>query len=170
MKRFILLTALLFSFSSAHADGFELEFGYAFVMGEGDGVDVDLGALYGIGGYRWEHQNNYSSSAELLIAFGIQDDNVGPVNVDLEPSYSLGYRGTWQTSNPDVDLFWRASFARLEAKVDALGVFSASESETGFGLGVGGTFKGLTLGYTVYLGDLDDFSAVNIGYRFGLNP
>ena len=106
-----------------------------------------------------------NSGAEALVVIGISDDDIFGADVSLEPSIEVAYRGTWQTATPDLSFFWRASLARVEIDVSGFGN-SASADETGFGLGIGGTWRGFTLGYTQYLGDLDDIDRLHIGYRF----
>ena len=161
----ILLAAMVLSAAPTYADGYEFEAGFTFANLDGGGVDVDLGAIYGIAGYRWDHANNYSSSAEVLVALGVTDDDLFGVDVSLEPSYSVGYKGTWRTSTDDLSFFWRASYATVEVEVDGFGS-SGSVDESGFGVGVGADWRRFTIGYTTYLGDLDDFSAINIGFKF----
>lgn len=164
-KSVVLLISIFFISIPSFADGLNMEFGYTTVGGDEQDISIDLGAIYGILGYEWNHAGNYSSTVEGLVALGIQDDDVFGADIELEPSVEVAYRGIWQTSSPDFSLFWRASFARVEAEVSG-GGFSESEDETGFGLGVGATWRGFTLGYTQYLGDLDDIDRINFGYRF----
>ncbi len=147
------------------ADGWEFETGYSRVAASDGGADLNFGSLYGIAGYQWEHSRNYSSSAEVLLAVGIQDDDIFGLGIELSSNLGAGYKGTWQTSSDDVQLFWRVNYTQLT--IDAAGPGNdVSADESDIGLGVGLVWKHLTIGYTSYQGDLDDFDAINIGYKF----
>ena len=161
----LLLTAIAVTATPAFADGFEYEIGYAMFNVEESDIDIDLGALYGTLGYRWDHSPKYSSTAEVLAAFGVSDDDVFGADVSLDPSYAVGYKGTLQTESPDFSLYWRALWANIGAEVDGFGV-SESADDSGFGIGAGATFRGFTLGYTKFLGDLDDVGMITFGYQF----
>ena len=166
MKRVFIAAIAAFLVSPVLADGWEFEVGYTTVNGDEADVGVDLGAMYGVGACEWTNESNYSRAAELLVALGVQDDDIFGVDVSLEPTLEAAYRGTWDTSSPDFQFFWRAAFARVEIEAEGFGG-SESADETGFGLGVGAEWNGFVLGYTQYFGDLDDISRINIGYRFG---
>ncbi len=150
---------------SALANGFDAEVGYSYVNLDDDGIDVDLGALYGFAGYRWDFDNGLSGTAEGFLAFGVSDDNVGPVSVDLEPTFGAAYRLSRDLDN-DFSIYGRAIFARFDAEASGVGL-SDTADETGFGVAVGGAFKGFTLSYSHYFGDLDGVSAISLGYQFG---
>ncbi|MCH9695538.1 MAG: hypothetical protein K0U72_13580 [Gammaproteobacteria bacterium] len=166
MKRFILaLTAATFFSAIANADGLEAEFGYTRVNLDDNGIDVDPGALYAFVGYGRGYSAGTKGVMELFLASGISDDNVGPVKIDLEPSYGIAYRYSRELQN-DFSIYGRAIYANLEAKASGIGAPGRTD-ERGFGLSVGGAYKRFSLSYTQFLGDLDAASMISIGYQFG---
>ena len=160
-----LLTALLASTLltlPVAADGYEFEVGYSRLNASEGDVDVNLGSIYGVAGYRWDHGENYSSSAELSLA--LNTDNTELLG-ELTSRLAAGYKGTWQTSSDDTQLFWRANYTQFEITSDGDGGDTSSR-EGDIGIGVGIVWKRVTLGYTTFLGDLDDFDFINIGFKF----
>ena len=122
MKRLsVLLAVFLLSAVPVYADGYEFEGGFTVVNLDDGGVDVNLRALYGSAGYRWDHPGSYSSSVEVKVLSGVDyDDSLG-ISIELGPSYSVGYKGAWRTSSDDLSFFWRASYANIEIKVTGFG-------------------------------------------------
>ena len=100
MKRLsVLLAVFLLSAVPVYADGYEFEAGFTLVNLDGAGIDVDLGALYGIAGYRWDHAGNYSSSAEVQILIGVDDDDVFGIFIELEDLAAKNVRQSQSSSD-----------------------------------------------------------------------
>ncbi|MFK8031742.1 MAG: hypothetical protein AB8G18_16010 [Gammaproteobacteria bacterium] len=165
MKRLLtaLLAASLLTLPVA-ADGWKFEAGYQRTAASDSGSDLNFGSIYGIVDYEWDHNNDYVSAAEVLVSVGVQDDELFGVDVELSNTVAVGYRGTWQTGAEDVQLFWRANYTQLAVDVAEGGT---TLDDSGVGVGVGLNWKHLTIGYTKYLGDLEDFDSINIGFKFG---
>lgn len=168
MRNLKLLLPLLVLFTlPTMAQDYHYEIGYTTVSAEGtDGSDLDLGGIYGLFGYDWNVSGALAHSFEAAVAFGVQDESLPlDASINLQPTLEAAYRGTWQTKIPDFSFYGRLSYARVELEIEALDI-SESADESGFGAGLGVTWRGITLGYTQYFGDLEDFSRINIGYRF----
>ena len=149
----------------ASADGFDGEIGYSRISVSDSGLDLDFGTVYANGGYRWDHASNYSSTAEILLATGIQEGDFFGSGVSLSSAVGAGYKGTWQMSSNDVQLFWRANYTQMSLTASGIGIDDSAHDE-GLGIGVGLIWNHVTLGYTTYQGDLKDFDSINIGYKF----
>jgi len=160
-----LLLILSLTAASAFAQDLNYEVGYTTVSADDSGLSIDVGAIYGSLGYVFSASGNVTHSTEGLVAFGIQDDSIFGVDVSLDPSFEAAYRATFETSTPELSFYGRVSYGNFGLKVDGFGS-SESADDSGAGVGVGATWKGFTLGYTQYLGDLEDFSRINIGFRF----
>jgi len=171
MKTFKILLSLVALFAMpAYGQYFHYEIGYTAVGSSESEVDLNLGGLYGAVGYDWNVSGNLAHSFEALVVVGVQNDSLFEdtafaADINLEPTIELAYRGTMQTRIQDLSYFWRVSYARLEFEVEAFEQ-SASADESGAGFGLGVEWRGVTLGYTRYFGDLEDADRINIGYRF----
>jgi hypothetical protein len=165
MKKAILVFLLgtVFCNGSVLAEGWTGEVGY---MNVGDS-DIDLGALYGIVGYEVDHSDSYSSTLELLVGFGVQDDSLTvldtKVDIELDSAFGLGYKGTFNIDDA-WSVYYRAMYAQMDLSADVLGI-SVGVDESDFGAGVGVTFKHVTVGYLKFFGDLD-VDAISIAYKF----
>jgi hypothetical protein len=96
-----------------------------------DGDDVALGGLTGRLGVRLHP--NFAIEGEA--SFGVNDDEVGPLKVELDHAVAAYGVGVLPVS-PTIDLFARAGFASLEAD-GAFGVARQADGD-GFAFGVGG--------------------------------
>ncbi len=167
MKKITILALLSLFAMPAFAQELNYEIGYTSVSADDSGLSIDLGAIYGSIGYEWRESGNYTNEAEGVVLFGVTDDSFGSVTIELNPTIEVAYRGTWDSSSPDLKFFWRAAYTRIVLEASSsFGGGSEDADETGFGLGVGAEWQGFTLGYNQYFGDLEDFSRINIGYRF----
>ncbi len=166
MNKFkFLLAFFTLTATSAFAQDLHYELGYTTVGGDDADISIDLGALYGSVGYDFNVSGNLTNSVEALFAFGIQDDSLFGADISLDPSYEVAYRGMFETSTPELSFFGRVAYGNYGFEIEGFGA-SESADDSGAGVGVGATWKGFTLGYTQYLGDLEDLSRINIGFRF----
>ena len=129
--------------------------------------DADLGGLQLRGGINF----NSLFGAEIEGAFGINDDEVGGIDVELDRQ--IGAFGTVRTQlGQRLEVFARAGWVDVEAE-GSFGGVSASDGDDAGALGVGANFflndrHGLRAGYTYY--DFDENADVfEIAYvlRFG---
>jgi outer membrane immunogenic protein len=117
--------------------------GYAHINSD----DVDLGAAVFRGGYNFTE----NFGGELELGFGINDDTIGGVKVELKNS--IGAFGVVRAPiAPNFDVFARAGVVRSEVKA-SFGGSSASDDDTALALGLGGNlgfneYHGLRFGYT----------------------
>ena len=129
--------------------------------------DIDLG------GAQLRAGMNFNSlfGAEVEGAFGINDDDVGGIDVELDRQ--LGVFGTIrQPVSPNIEVFGRAGGVDVEAEGSAGGI-SASASDDAGALGLGANLffnerHGVRAGYNYY--DFDESADVlEIAYvfRFG---
>ena len=182
MKRALVMTTALVAAAAApagaaSAQGFYVDGGYAFigidVEDSGAEFDADIGALIGHGGY----DINQFLAVEGELAIGIDDEEVsaGGFDANLGLNYLVGAYG--KASYPlveTVSVYARAGIvnAELEAEVSGPGgSASATESDTGYALGLGadaflGDHGGIRFDYTRY--DIEDLEAdaFSIGYKF----
>jgi len=123
-----LLAAWLFAAAPAAADtGLYANAGYThYEVG-----DVTLGGVSARLGYRF-HPN---FAVEGEAAFGVEDDNVGPVAIELDNQVAA-YGVVLLPLSPGLDLFARAGWARLEAEASVPGA-SIDADEDGFAFGGG---------------------------------
>ncbi|MBR9833599.1 MAG: porin family protein [Alphaproteobacteria bacterium] len=170
MKKFLpaLLAAGAVAVSpAAFAEGWYADIGYTHSSADSDLGDIDLGAISARGGY--DITENFA--VELEGALGVADEDILGANVEL--NYLIGAFGKAQVPVSDrVDLFARAGVVNGEIEASG-GGFSASDSETGFGIGVGGTMDlannfYLRGDYTRY--DIEDYEAdaftIGVGMKF----
>ncbi len=124
---------------SAFAEGWYADGGYTFIGIDTDVADVDLGAITAHGGF--DFNENFGIEGEA--AFGVADedfsDGINSASIDL--SYLVGVYGKVQMPvGENVNLFARAGLVNAELDVEVTGLGTTSESDTGAGFGVGGTF------------------------------
>ncbi|MEM6640085.1 MAG: outer membrane beta-barrel protein, partial [Pseudomonadota bacterium] len=131
--------AMIVCAAPASAEGWEYELGYSFVGFDGVS-DLNLGAVYGFAGYRWDFDNNVSGTFEGFLTSGVSDDTLfGSVDFSLKPSYGLAYRFDNQI-NRDFKIYGRALIASLTFEADGFGS-SSDLDEWGFGLQAGVNFR-----------------------------
>ncbi|WP_405226019.1 outer membrane beta-barrel protein [Lentisalinibacter sediminis] len=164
MKKLILAIALLTVSVPASAQ-WVAGGGYVNLSDEEDGLEVDLGAIYGSIGYLIEGEGNFSFLPELRLGFGIADDTVLGVDVEVDNFLALSVRGQY-TFESGLYLFANPSYARLEVTASA-GGFSVSEDDWEFGVGGGAGYKFTQqfwgeLAYETY----DGTDAWGIGFKY----
>ena len=170
MKKFLpalLVGATVAMAPMASAQGWYVDGGYTFVGIDEGGVDVDLGGVTVRGGY--DFSPNFGVEGEGVL--GVADDDFGPLSVDLDHLVGVYGKGIWPVTET-VSLHGRAGLVEGELEVSGGGA-SASESDTGFAYGVGGTLafseRFYARGdYTRY--DIEDLEAdaftISLGMRF----
>ena len=164
------LAALSLVGINANANGWDLEVAVERqTFNESRTGDYSFSALALTGGYRWDFDEDTSATFEATFAFGLGDDRFTVIVADINPFASLGYRVTQQL-NEDWSIYARTAYAStgLDITIDNIGEESFDEDLTGLGFGGGVAWRGVTLGYMLYTGDLEDYSAISLGYRFKL--
>lgn len=152
---------------AAVAEGWYADVGYTHAETDSDTFDVDLGAISARGGY--DFTENFG--VEFEGAVGVSDEDILGATVEL--NYLVGLYGKAQVPVAErVDLFARLGVVNAELEISGGGL-SASNSETGVGFGVGGTFD---LTQNVYLRgdytryDIEDYEAdaftLGVGMKF----
>ncbi len=133
--------------------------------------EVDLDAIVARGTF---HLNDHIG-AEVEGQFGVSEDSVGPIDVELDSGYGIFGRGDIQVLDT-LGLFGRIGYVDVEIDASLPG-FSLSESGDGWAAGVGGELfflgpagaNGVRADYTRYEfddGDADGFS-ISFVHRFG---
>ena len=146
MKKFLptlLAATVVIMAPAAMAEGWYADGGYTFVTTDvnvgGTSADIDLGAITGHLGYDF----NQNFGVEGEAAFGVNDENAtqGGVTSSLSLNYLVGAYGKAQVPvGENVNLFARAGIVNAELEASVSGIGSATDTETGAGYGVGGTF------------------------------
>lgn len=129
--------------------------------------NADLGAIQLRGGVNF----NSLFGAEVEGAFGVNDDQIGGVDVELESQFG-GFGVVRAPVAENLEVFARAGWVNVEAD-GSFGGVSASDGDDAGALGVGGNFflteqHGIRAGYTYY--DFDesaDVLEIAYVYRFG---
>jgi opacity protein-like surface antigen len=142
--------------AAQEANGFYGNVGYTFV--NADDLDVDLGALGAKVGYKF----NPYIGVEGEAAFGVDDDNIGPVKVELEhtvAAYVVGFVPV----NAQFELLGRVGYGTTEVKASGFGA-SVSGDDSSWNLGVGAQYfftanDGVRAEYTKYGVDDDGIQA-----------
>ena len=164
MKKFVLAIAL-FAVSLPASAQWVVGGGYVNLSDEEGDIDVSLGAVYGSAGYLIEGEGNFSFLPEVRVGFGIADDTVLGVDVEIDNFLALSVRGQY-TFDSGFYLFAAPSYARLELTASAGGI-SVSEDDWEFGVGGGAGYKFTEqlwgeLGYETY----DGTDAWGIGFKY----
>lgn len=160
MKMVLASLAVVAVASPALAQG-KLELGAGYSNFDTDGADI--GALTARGTYFITPHLGVEGEASI----GIDDDQVGAANVELDSSF--GAFGVAQLPVSErVDLFARAGYATSDYNVSVPGVGSASGDDDGFAYGVGGKVFltdrfGLRGDFTRYEGDDLDADVISVG-------
>ncbi len=164
MKR--LLTAMAFlAFSIPASAQWVAGGGYVNLSDDDDGIDVDVGAIYGSLGYLIEGEGNFSFLPEIRLGIGISDDTVFGVDVELDSFFALSVRGQYDFDS-GLYLFAAPSYARAEFTASSGGI-SASEDDWEFGIGGGAGYRFQDnfwgeVGYETY----DGTDALSIGFKY----
>ncbi|MBL8557539.1 MAG: porin family protein [Hyphomonadaceae bacterium] len=119
-----------------------------------DADDVTLGGVTGRLGYRF-HPN---VAVEGEASFGVKDDNVGPVNVELDHAIGVFGVGILPVT-PNFEVFGRVGYGQVKASASVPG-FAVSADEDGFAFGGGAQYMftdkfGVRGDYTRLEGDDD---------------
>jgi len=138
---------------------------------------VDLGAVVGSLGYRFQGENGWSFQPEFRIGAGVIDDTarlfsmsaVGLVPVDVEIDYLLGAAGRVQyRADGGVYFFAQPTLTKLE--IDAGNVTASSileDTEWEFGADLGAGFRvSEQFGLEAAVGLIDGDTIINAGVRF----
>ena len=119
---------------------------------------------------------NDSFAMEGRLAFGVQDDSINYLGVDitLDIDSMIGVYGVGNMDlNDTSSVYGLVGFTRAEATVSADGFGSDSSSESGLSFGVGANVGlsddlSLNVEYMQYLNKSDfDLSALSLGVTFG---
>ncbi|MFK8016319.1 MAG: hypothetical protein AB8G17_12870 [Gammaproteobacteria bacterium] len=170
MKKYIAISALaLLLTNSAFANGTELEVGYQrqqinFDEGGVSG-DLRLAGPYVTFGYRVAFSDTTSGTFEGTYARAFDEDTLGIFIFDEAESYGVGFRVT-QKLDDGWALFARADYRQLDLRIQNFTGSDPEINESGFGLGAGVEWRGVSFGYSFFTGDLEDYGALSIGYRF----
>ncbi|WP_417349560.1 outer membrane beta-barrel protein [Ferrimonas sp.] len=160
MKK-MLLAALVASLPMAASANWIVGADYAQVSED----DIDLGALVLSAGYEYDYQNGFVVTPSLHLGFGVADDSIGPVDIDLKTLYGLELRGQFNfEQGAYLYLAPRYTNFDVEAKLDGR-TASADDWQLGGVVGLGYQFTDAVaaeVGFTSYE-DLDQWS---LGLRF----
>jgi hypothetical protein len=160
MKLVLASLAVIAAAAPALAEG-KLELGAGYSNFDTDGADI--GALTARGTYFITPHVGVEGEASI----GIDDDQVGAANVELDSAF--GAFGVVQMPVSErVDLFARAGYATSDYNVDVPGLGSASGDDDGLAYGVGGKVFlterfGLRGDFTRYEGDDLDADVISVG-------
>jgi hypothetical protein len=165
--KLLTLAALSLAGVSANANGWDLEVGVENQRFNDSSGDFSFTALAVTAGYRWDFDADTSATFEASFAFGLGDDRFTVIIADINPFASLGYRFTQQLNN-NWSVYGRAAYAStgLDISIESVGEDSFDENANGLGFGGGIAWRGVTAGYMLYTGDLEDYSAFSLGYRW----
>ncbi|WP_017444203.1 outer membrane beta-barrel protein [Gayadomonas joobiniege] len=109
--------------------------GLSYVNMSEDDLDLSVGALVGSISYQVEQENGLSILPTFRAGFGISDDTVFGVDLELDSFYAFSVRGQYMAS-PELYLFVEPSYANAEFTASSGGV-SETEDDWEFGLGGG---------------------------------
>ncbi|MGY6555486.1 MAG: outer membrane beta-barrel protein [Wenzhouxiangella sp.] len=125
---------------------------------------VDLGAIYGSAGFEFDLGPNVSVTPELRVGFGVTDDTLFGIDVELRRLYGLATRVNYNANN-GLYLFATASYVNYEFKASAFGS-SASEDTWEFGIGAGlGFYFTERLGLELQYENVDSEDVISAGLR-----
>ena len=164
MKR--LLTAIAFlAFSIPASAQWVAGGGYLNLSDDDDGIDVDVGGIYGSLGYLIEGEGNFSFLPEIRLGVGVSDDSVLGFDVELDSFFALSLRGQYDFES-GLYLFAAPSYARAEFTVSS-GGFSDSDDDWEFGIGGGAGYRFQDnfwgeVGYETY----DGTDALSFGFKY----
>lgn len=130
---------------------------------------VSLGAIQGTVGYRFPVMEGAGGTGyvipELRLGFGINDDSFQGVKVELE-NYVGGAARFQYESHAGFYGFLQTSLVNYSLKASVEG-FSVSDSETEFGIGLGGgMYFTETMGVELSYENVDDADVLNVSLRF----
>ena len=134
MRKFItvlLLSAMPFAANAGWVGGV----GYVNLSDSEGGIDISLNAIAASIGYRFESETNFSFMPELRYGFGVGDDDILGVKVEIESILALSVRGQYDFES-GVYLFGAPAYANLDVKASSGGL-SASDDDWEFGVGGG---------------------------------
>jgi len=99
-----------------------------------DAGDTTLGGATGRLGYRF----NPNFAVEGEASFGVKDDNVGAVNVELDHAVGVFGVGILPVT-PQFDIFGRVGYGQVKASASVPG-FNVAADEDGFAYGAGAQY------------------------------
>jgi hypothetical protein len=138
MKKGIALLLLMLLPLSANAE-WPVGGGYYNVSDDEGGVDISVGAITGSVAYRFETESDFSVIPELRLGFGVGDDTVLGVDVEIDRIVAFSVRGQFDFPS-GAYVFAAPAYADIEVEASSGGA-SASESDSEFGFGGGVGFR-----------------------------
>lgn len=164
MKKILLVITLAFiyspsSFAASEGDTYG-GLQYALVNVDFDGIgDVDPTALVG----KLGHFFNDNIAIEGRLGFGLQDDDILGVDVDIDRLF--GIYGVFHASSSNETTFYGV-LGYTDAEADFSGPGGSAEGdESSFSFGFGANIGGLNIEYMSYIDEDDtEATAISIGY------
>jgi len=158
--------ALLLLVSGANAD-VTGSVSYSHLSISDGGLDVDVGAIVGSVGYQFEVGDNFFLVPEVRVGFGIVDDTVMGVKVDLDRLWGIANRFQYDFDG-GAYLFGVLSYVNYKFKARGPGGSASDDTwETGFGAGAGYMFTDLIGGEVSYESvDSEDLWTFGLRLRF----
>lgn len=148
MRTFIFVGLFLLA-QGAHAQWL-LGGGYYNLSDDEDGIDVSIGSMVASVGYQFPSQGNFSFIPELRVGFGLGDDDIFGVKVEVDRLIALSFRGQFDFDS-GVYVFAAPAYADVEFKASGGGVSVTDGSgEFGIGGGVGFHFSDAARGEISY--------------------
>lgn len=153
----------LLSVSAVASAQMEATAGYSSI----DYEDVTVGALVASAGFRIPLNEAVSLTPGARVGFGISDDTVAGMDVELDKFYGLQLRAQFDTQS-GFYLFALPTYTKAELDVSASGFDVASpEFDWEFGIGAGAGFKFSDfLGIEAYFEKIDEFDVLGVQGRF----
>lgn len=172
MKTFLKSAAvagLFIASSMAGAQGWNFGGGYANYM-EDEGIDVDLGVIYGSVGYVYE-SGKMTWMPELRFGTGVSDDTVRVIGVDVNAEIDslivASLRGQYNVTET-FGVFLQPSYGRLDVTASAQGI-SLSDDTSELGFGGGAAFKlGDSASIEAIYETFDGSDVLSLGFRMSL--
>lgn len=165
----VAVASLLAASAMASAQGWNFGGGYANYM-EDEGIDINLGVIYGAVGYAYE-SGNMTWMPELRFGTGVSDDTVRfsgvDVDVEIDTFIVASLRGQYNVTET-FGVFLQPSYGRLDVTASAQGL-SLSDNTSEFGFGGGATFKvGDSASIEAIYETFDGSDVLSVGFRISL--
>lgn len=161
-KTLLALAAASLSFSTLANTYLEVDFTHISESNVVSGEDFSQPALTGIVGYNFNsYEDDFQNKVEAFLGFGLSDDTVAGVDLNMKHYYGISYRPTMKL-NDDWDIFARLSLAKMKGEADSRfgSASTTSDTETGYGLGI--SYKSFNLSYD----RVEDVNFISAGYTF----
>lgn len=165
-KKTVTILSVAISASSLNAsEGWFGKAGAARFSDSGEGVSIDLDAIFVGAGYSFKVADNFYIAPEARFAKGMGSDDIWGVDVEIDTAWFVGARGVLKA---DSGLFGFVSVGYGDITIDAsIGSISesASADDIGFGAGFGYEFNdkfAIELGFE----DYDGTDVIQLGTNF----